>query len=119
MKTVPKFIKVPQAPRDAVGATWSPNTDVYEVEGGLVIKVELSGMKKEELELSIDGNRVRISGHRPDGCRSSGCRFLVMEISYGYFESVIELPPGYSMAEATASYQNGFLRIDVPHLSVC
>ena len=116
---MPKFIKVPQAPRDAVGATWSPNTDVYEVEGGLVIKVELSGMKKEELELSIDGNRVRISGHRPDGCRSPGCRFLVMEISYGYFESVIELPPGYSMAEATASYQNGFLRIDVPHLSVC
>ncbi len=117
MKTAPKFIKVPQPPQNTAGATWSPNTDVYEVAGGLVIKVEISGMKKEELELSIEENRVRISGHRPDGCRSPGCRFLVMEISYGHFESVIELPPGYALPLATASYQNGFLRIDVPHAS--
>ena len=37
-----------------------------------------------------------------------------MEINYGSFESVIELPEGYDLALAKASYQNGFLRIDVP-----
>jgi HSP20 family protein len=37
-----------------------------------------------------------------------------MEISYGPFESVLELPPGYDLSQAKAIYVNGFLRIDVP-----
>ena len=95
-------------------AHWIPNTDVYIMDGGLVIKVELAGMRREDLELTIEGNRLRISGQRPDGCRSPKCKFLVMEINYGAFESVIELPAGYDLSQAKAAYQNGFLRIDVP-----
>ena len=98
----------------ATETSWVPNTDVYACETGIVIKVELSGMRREDLELTIEGNRLRISGQRPDGCRSPKCRFLVMEINYGNFESVIELPAGYDLSEAKAAYQNGFLRIDVP-----
>ncbi len=93
---------------------WVPNTDVYVADGNLVIKVELAGMKQEDLELTSSGNRLMISGHRPDGCRAPKCKFLVMEINYGSFESVIELPPGYDLSQAQATYQNGFLRIDVP-----
>ena len=37
-----------------------------------------------------------------------------MEINYGPFESAIEVPAGYDLSRAKASYQNGFLRIDVP-----
>src|SRR5437899_12059425 len=92
-------------------AHWVPNTDVYVIDSGLVIKVELAGMKREDLELTIEGNRLRISGQRPDGCRSPKCKFLVMEINYGAFESVIELPAGYDLTHAKAAYQNGFLRI--------
>jgi len=95
-------------------AHWAPNTDVYVYDEGLVIKVELAGMRREDLELTIEGNRLRISGQRPDGCRPPKCKFLVMEIHYGSFESVIELPPGYDLSQAKAAYQNGFLRIDVP-----
>jgi HSP20 family protein len=93
---------------------WVPNTDVYVTEGGLVIKVELAGMQKEDLQLVIEGSKVKISGHRPDGCRGPKCKFLVMEINYGAFESVIELPEGYDLGKSRATYQNGFLRIDVP-----
>ncbi len=93
---------------------WVPNTDVYSTEEGLVIKVELAGMKSDSLEITVEGNRLRIAGNRPDGCRSPKCNFLVMEISYGPFESILELPPAYDLARAKASYLNGFLRIDVP-----
>lgn len=95
---------------------WVPNTDVYVCDSGLVIKVEIAGMRREDLGLVIEGNKVKISGHRPDGSRSSKCKFLVMEINYGGFETVIELPPGYDLSQAKAAYQNGFLRIDVPVL---
>src|SRR5438045_9567502 len=112
------LIKRPQSSGlDTSETYWVPNTDVYVTEGGLVIKVELAGMRKEDLELSWEGNRLKISGHRPDGCRAPKCTFLVMEINYGAFESVIEVPTGYDMSQAKAAYQNGFLRIDVPELA--
>lgn len=95
-------------------AHWVPNTDVYATENGLVIKVELAGMRSEHLEITVDGTRLRITGNRPDGCRSPKCNFLVMEINYGAFESVLELPAGYDLTQAKAAYLNGFLRIDVP-----
>lgn len=95
---------------------WVPNTDVYLNDDGLVIKVELAGMRREDLQITIEGNSLHIRGHRGDSCRSPNAQFLVMEISYGEFESVIELPEGYDLGQAKAAYQNGFLRIDVPKL---
>ena len=114
-----QFIKRPQSSGlDSYSETyWAPNTDVYVTEGNLVIKVELAGMRKEDLELTVEGNRLKISGQRPDGCRAPKCTFLVMEINYGAFESIIEVPGGYDLSQAKASYQNGFLRVDVPELA--
>ena len=93
---------------------WVPNTDVYVTDAGLVIKVELAGMKSDSLEITVEGHRLRISGTRPDCCRSPHCSFLVMEITYGPFESELEVPQGYDLGQARAVYVNGFLRIDVP-----
>jgi HSP20 family protein len=98
----------------AAKAHWVPNTDVYATDSGLVIKVELAGMRSENLEITVEDNRLRISGNRPDGCRAAKCSFIVMEISYGPFETVLELPAGYDLSQARAAYLNGFLRIDVP-----
>lgn len=107
--------KLPVTRREAGGQShWIPNTDVYVTEDGLVVKLELSGMKREDLELAVEGNRLVISGQRPDGCRTPGVKFLVMEINYGTFECVIEIPSGYDLCHARANYQNGFLRVDVP-----
>src|SRR6266403_1094360 len=100
--------------REGSRAHWVPNTDVYATDSGLVVKVELAGMRSENLEITVEGSRLRISGNRPDGCRAPKCHFLIMEINYGPFESVLELPRGYDLSQAKAAYLNGFLRIDVP-----
>ena len=96
---------------------WTPNTDVYLSDSGLVIKVELAGMLRENLELTVDGNILRISGQRPDGCRAPQCKFLAMEIDYGAFETVIEVPEDCDVSRGKAVYQNGFLRVDIPFAS--
>jgi len=96
---------------------WVPNTDVYMTDAGLVIKVELAGMRSENLEITVEGNRLRICGDRPDTCRAKKASFLVMEINYGPFESTMELPHGYDLGQAKASYLNGFLRIEVPPIA--
>jgi len=96
-------------------AHWVPNTDVYTTDEGLVIKMELAGMQSENLQITVEnGNVLCISGQRGDGCRAAKFNFLAMEINYGSFEKIIEIPSGFEVGRAKASYLNGFLRIDVP-----
>jgi HSP20 family protein len=105
--------------RETTGrAQWLPNTDVYVTDEGLVIKVELAGVRRDDLNITIEGHRLRISGERPDGCRAAKFNFLAMEINYGPFENVLEIPSAYDLNLAKASYLNGFLRIDVPQVVV-
>src|SRR6266700_1229805 len=109
------FVTRSAAGRESSGrAHWVPNTDVYATDSGLVVKIELAGMRSDHLEITVEGNLLRITGDRPDGCRAPKCSFRVMEINYGPFERVLELPPGYDLSQAKAAYLNGFLRIDVP-----
>jgi HSP20 family protein len=97
-------------------AHWTPNTDVYTTDEGLVVKMELAGMRSEHLQITVEeGTKLRISGERPDGCRAAKFNFLAMEIFYGPFENVLEVPSSFDLSLAKATYQNGFLRIDVPH----
>lgn len=99
---------------DESRAHWVPNTDVYTTDQGLVVKVELAGMQSENLQITVEGTKLRIAGERPDGCRAAKFNFLAMEINYGPFENVLEIPSSYDLSLAKASYLNGFLRIDVP-----
>lgn len=94
------------------GVAWVPNMDVFAHEGGVVVKAELAGIRREDLTLTVEGNRLRIRGARRDGPRAPGSRFLMMEIEYGAFEAAVDLPPGLDMSSARAVYLNGFLRIE-------
>ncbi len=94
------------------GVSWVPNMDVVAHEQGAVVKAELAGIRREDLTLTIEGNRLRIRGVRRDSPRASGSRFLLMEIEYGPFEAAVELPPGLDPSSARAVYLNGFLCVE-------
>ena len=94
---------------------WVPNTDLFIAkDGNLVILVELAGMAKENLELTIKGNRLLVHGERPDACLRIKDEALAAELRYGPFESSTEIPPEFDLTRAKAAYHNGMLRIDVP-----
>lgn len=94
---------------------WVPNTDVYvSEEGHLVIEIELAAIKKEDLELTVDANRITIRGERPDSARQQRRHYLVKEMRHGPFESAIEIPPDFDPAHAMSDCRNGILQIDVP-----
>ena len=98
-------------------SAWEPNTDVYATPDGVVVKMELAGISKENLDISVDGQLLTIAGDRPDECRKSNRKFQVMEIHYGPFERTVELPEHCDLAKARALYQNGFLSVEVPYHS--
>lgn len=104
----------------APGKFWEPPVDVYETRGSLKIKVEIAGIRREDLhvELAADGKSVTIRGLRqecdPDLCER--IHYHQMEIFTGAFERTISLPPGLSFDPnaVEAVYQDGFLVVTLP-----
>jgi HSP20 family protein len=96
---------------------WSPNTDIFEGPDGLIVRVELAGVSADAIELLVDDNALVLRGVRRDPHRAetaSGFRFRQMEMDFGPFERVLQLPFAVDGAAASASMQNGILSIRLP-----
>jgi HSP20 family protein len=91
---------------------WRPPTDVYETDGSVVVKVEIAGIRDEDLDVVLQDNLLLISGMRAD---ASGYRaYHQMEIPFGKFSVGIELPVRVDVEGASAEYKDGFLTINLP-----
>ncbi len=96
---------------------WIPNTDVYENDDAIIIKVELAGIDKDSLQVRTESQAIIIEGVRrePYGRESlAGYRFRQMEIEYGPFHRTIPVPFPVDTAKAQTSIQNGILKISLP-----
>ncbi|HIE50771.1 MAG TPA: Hsp20/alpha crystallin family protein [Armatimonadetes bacterium] len=100
-----------QFPRPAADGKWRPLTDVYQVEGATYIKMELAGVRREDISVVGEGNRLVVSGMRYDFNPHERRTYTQMEINYGPFERVFILPFSLQEAEIEARYEHGFLTI--------
>ena len=101
-------------PALASHSTWTPNTDVYETPEDLVVKMEIAGIEKDDLEITLNDRLLLVRGYRKDPCRQRRCSFRKMEIDYGYFERRIVIPRSVDGSRVRAQFQNGFLHIELP-----
>ena len=101
-------------PSAASHSAWTPNTDVYETADSLVVRMEIAGIKKDELEITLNDRLLMVRGHRHDPCRQGRCSFRQMEIDYGYFERRIVIPRSVDASRVRAQFQNGFLHVELP-----
>src|SRR5262249_22084254 len=69
-----------------------PDIDMKEAHDAFVIRVDLPGMKEGEVDVSISGNRLTISGRREEEDRREGDRYYAYELSYGTFSRSFVLP---------------------------
>ena len=97
-------------------SAWTPNTDIYETPESLVVKMEIAGIDKDDLEITLNDRLLLVRGYRKDPCRQKQhrCSFRQMEIDYGYFERRIVIPRSVDGSRVRAQFNNGFLHIELP-----
>lgn len=92
---------------------WHPPADVYRSPGGWVVKLELAGIRTEDIQLSISGCFLTIQGKRRDLALGDKQQIHLMEIAYNRFERAIELPCDLENSEISTDYRDGMLLIRV------
>lgn len=93
---------------------WCPALEVHEDKDKFVIKTDMPGVPKENINVSIhDGNLV-ISGERKSETKKEDAKVLRSERFYGSFQRVLSLPAGVASDKVKADYKDGVLSITLP-----
>lgn len=97
----------------ATGA-WSPAVDLFEADEHLILKAELPEVDQDDIELSIDDDRVTLRGERRFKEAISEKQFLRMERSYGRFHRTLDLPTAVDADAVKAEFKKGILTVVMP-----
>lgn len=91
-----------------------PSVDIFEEGKEIVIKAELPGLKKEEIDVKLTDNSITISGEKKKEDKVEKKDYYRFESSYGSFTRVLNLPSEVQTDKAKAQFKNGVLEIRVP-----
>ncbi|MFZ6030918.1 MAG: Hsp20/alpha crystallin family protein [Chloroflexota bacterium] len=91
---------------------WRPPTDVYEIEDAVVVRIEVAGIREQDLEISLDGRLLSVRGFRSDVTERRA--YHQIEIPFGEFGVQVELPFSVATDQIQACYQDGFLKVFLP-----
>jgi len=95
-----------------------PKVNTREDENAYYIEVELPGVKKEDVEIKVDGNVLTISGERKIKKEVKEEDYYKIESSYGTFSRSFTLPEKVDVANIKAEAQDGIIEITIPKLNV-
>lgn len=102
------------APRLEDAAMWSPKVDVLEKDNRLITRVDLPGVKKEDVSVEVTDGRLTLSGERKTESEEKDKNVYRTEREYGSFYRTVPLPPGVKPEDVKASFANGVLEVSVP-----
>ena len=96
------------------GDRWRPDVDIFETEKSVVVRAELAGVRGEDLQVTVDGDTLRISGVRLAPEPADVVRLQQMEIATGPFERRLRIPMTFDREGVTAHLADGFLTVRLP-----
>jgi HSP20 family protein len=91
-----------------------PSMDMYEDKGDLVLKAELPGMNKEDIEVTLTDSSITISGEKKKEDEVKKHNYYKMERSYGSFSRSFSLPAEVQADKVTSKFKDGVLEIRLP-----
>ncbi len=99
--------------RQQLSSDWTPALDLYQTKDDVVALVELPGMRKEDIEISLHDGMLTISGERKDES-TEGEKDGRSERFVGQFRRSISLPTRVDADKVNASYKDGILTVTLP-----
>jgi HSP20 family protein len=94
---------------------WTPAVDIYETDGkGVVLKVELPDMTREEIDVTVEHDTLTIRGERKPPVDVKEGQYRRIERQYGTFARSFTLPATFDGTRASAEYKNGVLTVRLP-----
>jgi HSP20 family protein len=93
---------------------WFPQIDVFEKDNRLVTKVDLPGMKKEDVKVEVTDGHLAISGERKTEAEEKKDQFYKCEREYGSFYRAVPLPEGVKLEDVKATFADGVLEVSIP-----
>ena len=96
------------------GMGWAPAMEVIEKDDKYLIKLELPGVKESDVDISISGDMITISGEKKSDSEVKKKGYHYSESSYGSFSRSISLPSSIKADKIEASYDKGILEITLP-----
>jgi HSP20 family protein len=93
---------------------FAPRFDVKETKEAYVFQADVPGVKENDLEISLTGNHLAISGHREQEKREQNEAFYAAERTYGSFTRTFTLPDGADAENVRAELKNGVLALTIP-----
>lgn len=93
---------------------WTPAVDLYEDDEKVVVKVELAGMKKEDIEVTLHEGTLSIAGERKTEKKFEEVGVYRSERSFGRFQRAITLPIPVDGVRVKADYTDGILSVTLP-----
>ena len=97
---------------------WRPAVEVYETDETLEVVCEIAGMQADDIDIALEGDVLTIQGTRPDLSVCDHRSYHIAHIEYGAFAAELRIPFAVDTESATASYENGFLRVTLPRTRV-
>ena len=99
---------------DNAAASWIPPVDVFEEADNIRITAEIPGVKREDIEISLEGNLLTIHGTKQQESERRTERVHRYERTYGVFERAFTLPASVEPKNIKAKYDNGVLTVTLP-----
>jgi HSP20 family protein len=93
---------------------WTPALDVYDEKDSLVVKAELPGLKKEDIDINLHNGVLTISGERKRETEKKEGQTFRSERYFGRFQRSVTLPAAVNVKDVKASYKDGILSIELP-----
>lgn len=98
----------------AMGGEWKPLMDVVETKEGVTLKIEVPGVKQEDLSISLEDDTLVVKGERKHETEVKEDGYSRMERSYGSFQRSVLVPKTLDASRIKATYKDGVLEIQLP-----
>jgi HSP20 family protein len=95
-------------------SVWTPAVDIAEDENGYIVKVELPGVAREQVKITMQDNVLSIKGEKVQENESRTSSFHRTERSYGSFERRFSLPSNVRQDSIDATFKDGILTVALP-----